>query len=90
MHVFFGSYRPIIFINFFPFSRQFFQGSISIRIDILWAQLLLDFSTDQLETMHTCSTWSEDVHVVLGLSCLYLFSTFLFYFIFLFLFFFST
>ena len=29
-------------------------------------QLLLDFSTDHFETMHTCSTWSEDVHMVWG------------------------
>ena len=50
---------------------------ISIRIDILWPQLLLSFYTDQLETMHTCSTWSEDVHRVFGLSCHYLFFNFL-------------
>ena len=49
----------------------------------------LDFSTDHLETIHTCSTWSEDVHVVRGLSCLYLFfstlrtfSTYFFFFFF--------
>ena len=47
------------------------------RIDILWAQLLLGFSTDHLETMHICFTWTEDVHVVLGLSCHYLFFRFL-------------
>ena len=61
---------------FFYFFNLDFSRSISIRIDILWAQLL-DFSTNHLETMHTCSTWSEDLHVVLGLSCPYLFSTFL-------------
>ena len=31
----------------------------------MWAQLL-EFSTDHFETMHICSTWSEDVPVVLG------------------------
>ena len=54
----------------------FFPSPVSIRIDILCAQLLLDFSIDHLETMHTCSTWSENVCVILGLSCHYLFSTF--------------
>ena len=57
-----------------------YPDPISIRIDILWVQLLLDFSTDHLETMHTFSTWSKDVHVVLDLSCHYLFSTCCFFF----------
>ena len=34
----------------------FFSGSINIRIDTLWAQLLLEFFIDHFETMHTCST----------------------------------
>ena len=55
------------FLSFFPtFLTELFPGSISIRTDILWAQLLLDFSTDHLETMHTCSIWSEDVHLFWG------------------------
>ena len=43
---------------FLRFRLSFFAGSISINIIIntLWAQLLLDFSTDNFETMHTCST----------------------------------
>ena len=45
----------------------FFSGPITIRIDTLWALLLLEFSTHNFETMHT-STWSVDVHVALGLS----------------------
>ena len=58
---------PVIFYQLFPLFRlSFFLGPISIRIDILWVQLLLDISTDHLEIMHTCSTWSEDVHVILG------------------------
>ena len=60
---------------------SFFSGSITIRKDTLWAQLLLEFSTGHFETMHTCSTWSVDVHVVLGLSSHYFilsaFTTFL-------------
>ena len=65
----FWGYPPVIFYHFFHFfGLVFFPGPISIRIDILWAHLLLDFSTDHLETMHSCSTWSEDVDVVLGLS----------------------
>ena len=36
----------------------------------MWAQLLLVFSTNHFETMHICSTWSEDVRVVLVRSYL--------------------
>ena len=54
------------FINLFHFLT--FPGPISIGIDTLWAQLLLEFSTNHFETMHICPTWSEDVRVVLGLS----------------------
>ena len=51
----------------------FFSGQITIRIDTLWAQLLLEFSSDHFKTMHTCSTRSVDVHVVLGISSSYFF-----------------
>ena len=44
------------------------SNQITIRIDTLWAQLLLEFSIDHFYTMHTCSTSSVDVHVVFGLS----------------------
>ena len=57
---------PSFFYQLFPFFRCF-SGSISIRIDNLWVQIILEFSTNHFETMHTCSTWSIDVHVVLGL-----------------------
>ena len=40
---------PIIFYQ--PFSTL-------DLVYILWAQLLLDYYTDHLETMHTCSIWS--------------------------------
>ena len=57
------------FIHFFPlFGLSFFPGPISIGIDTLWAQLLLEFSTNRFETMHICSISSEDVYVVFGLS----------------------
>ena len=63
---------PLFFINFFYFfNLVFFSGLITIRIDTLWMQLLLEFSTDQFETMHICLTWFVDVHVVLGLSFFY-------------------
>ena len=41
---------------------------ISIRKDTLYmyVQLLLEFFTELLETMHICSTWSEDALVVWG------------------------
>ena len=55
----------IIFSHFFDLV---FPGPISIGKDTL---CLLEFSTDHFETMHICSTWSEDVCVVLGLSSYY-------------------
>ena len=67
VHVVWG-YPPIILL--FPLFRP---GLITIRIDTLWKQLLLQFSIDHFETMHTCSTQSENVHVVLGLSSYYFF-----------------
>ena len=86
--------RVVLGLSFYLFSTvstispYFFPGPISIRTDILWAQLLLDFSTDYLETMHTCSTWSEDVRVVLGYSAIIFFflSTFCTFSIYLFFF----
>ena len=36
------------FFHFFDF-RKFFSGEITIRIDISWAQLLLEISTDHLK-----------------------------------------
>ena len=75
MYLWFLGYPLIISLNFLHNFDWVFPGPISIRIDILRAQLLLHFSTEHLETMHTCSTWSEDVHVF-GLSSHYLYSTF--------------
>ena len=66
MYTWFWVYPPDTFYLLFPLFRFSFPDPIGIRIDILGAQLLLDFSTDHLETMHTSSTWSEDVHVLLG------------------------
>ena len=63
---------PLFFFHqLFHFSTYFF-----FRSDYLWVELLLEFSTDHFETMHTYSTWSIDVHVVLGLSFLYFLSVF--------------
>ena len=55
-----------LFIFLFSLFFFCFPGPISIRIDTLWTQLVLEFSVDQFETtsMHICSTWSEDVCVV--------------------------
>ena len=33
-------------------------------MDILWAQLLLQFDTDSFETSQVFWSWSEDMHVV--------------------------
>ena len=69
VHVVWGLSSHYFFINFFfIFSTKCFLGPITIRIDTLWAQLLLAFFTDHFETMHTCFTWSLDVRVVLGLN----------------------
>ena len=37
--------RQLLFINFYFFDLDF-PGLISIKIDTLWVQLLLEFSTD--------------------------------------------
>ena len=70
----------LLFLStFFYFLTYLFPGLISIRIDNLEAQLLLQLFTDHFETMHTFSTWSEDVRVVLSYSTilfLNFFSTF--------------
>ena len=66
-HYFYQLFPPFFFTFFF----FFFPGPISIGIDTMWAQLLLEFSTNHFETMHICSTWSENVPVVLGLSSYY-------------------
>ena len=79
MCMWFWGYPSFILSTFSAFLTYLFQGPVIIRIDILWAQLLLDFSTDHLENMHTCSTWSEDVHVVLGLSSIIFFQLFAFF-----------
>ena len=70
-----SNYYFITFLHFFD--SFFFSGQITIRIDTSWVQLLLEFSTDHFKTMHTCSTWSVDVHVVLGLSSHYFYELFL-------------
>ena len=43
----------------------------------LWAQLLLQFSTDFFETFHMFSAWNQDVHVVLDNTLIIFFSLFL-------------
>ena len=71
MSVWFWGYPPIIFYQFYStFVTYFVTGPVSSGIDTLWAQLL-EFSTDHFEIMHICSTWSEDVRAVLGLSSCY-------------------
>ena len=64
----FGVILPLCFINFFHFFDLEKVFPTSIGIDTLQEQLLLEFSTNHFETMHICSTWSEDVHEVLELS----------------------
>ena len=62
MCMWFWGYTPVIFFYHFFFSLFFyFPGPISTRIDTLWAQILLEFSTNHFETTYVCSTWSEDV-----------------------------
>ena len=52
MHVVLGLSFHYFFINFLHFF-DFFSGLITIWIDTLWAQLLLEFFTDHFETTHT-------------------------------------
>ena len=67
-----------LFLSFLLF-RLSFLGQITIRIDTLWVQPL-EFSTDNFETIHTCSTWSVYVHVVWELPSRYIYQRFLFFF----------
>ena len=46
VHVFFELSSYYFLSSFLLFLLSFFPGLISIRNDTLWAQLLLDFSTD--------------------------------------------
>ena len=74
----FGTLHLILWLSF----CCFFLSTFFFFYDLLFFQvrLLLDYlvgvTTDQFDTMHTCSTWSVDVHVVFGLSCRYFLSTF--------------
>ena len=45
-------------------------------MDNLWAQLLLQFYTKLFETLQVFLLWSEDVHVLWGLSTYHILSTF--------------
>ena len=65
----------ILLSSFSIFPLSFFPGSIRNIIYILWAQLLQEFYTDHLETMHSCSTWSEQA-CDFGVILLSTFSTF--------------
>ena len=59
---------PTCFLSTFStFLTYFFPGPVSIEIDTLWAQLL-EFLPVIMKLLYICSTWSEDVCVVLGLS----------------------
>ena len=61
----FGYKCWIIFCHFFRivnlviFHPQYIDSGY-----LLWAQLLLQFYTDCYETLHSFSSWYEDVHVV--------------------------
>ena len=82
MCIWFWGYPLVVLCQLFSLFRVFFffffffSGQITIRIETFCAQLRLEFSTDHFETMHTCSTWPLDVHVVLDLSSSYFLSTF--------------
>ena len=76
MRVVLGLFSYYFLSTFSYFFNLHFPGLFSIRIDILWVQLLLKLSTDHFEIMHTCFTRSEDVRVVLGLFCHYFFPVF--------------
>ena len=47
--------------------RPFVRPS-TFTLGVLWAQFLLQFCTDHLETLQVFSSWYEDVHVF-GYSC---------------------
>ena len=67
---FLGLSSNYLFIHVFPlFWLSLFQ--VQLVLDTLWAQLLLEFSTNHFETMYICSARPEDVRVFLGLSSYY-------------------
>ena len=76
MCVWFGGFLPLFFIDFCLFFDLVFSGPISFKINTLWAQRFLELSADHFETVHACSTRSENVHVVLLLSYFYFLLTF--------------
>ena len=67
LFIFFFFFFFFFFVNFcIFFSTLCFPGSITIRLDTLWAQLL-EFSTDHFKIiMRTYSKSSVNVHVVWG------------------------
>ena len=56
VHVVYGLSSDYFLPTFSTFSTQFFSGSLSIRIDTLLEQRIVEFSTDHFETMLACST----------------------------------
>ena len=69
VHVLLGLSSHHLFLSTFSLFIDVFQVPVSISLGTSWVQLILEFPTHHFQTMrHTCSTWSEDVRVVLGLS----------------------
>ena len=65
-----GVILPLSFFNVSLFSTYFFFFFFSVWHSVmgnLWAQLLLQFYTKLFETLQVLLSWSEDVHVLLGL-----------------------
>ena len=52
MRMVLGLSSYFVYHFFLFFDLVFFPGVVSIRIDTLWAKLLLEFSSDHFETMH--------------------------------------
>ena len=50
--------------SFRPFVCPSVRQSSTFILGVLWAKLLLQFCTDQFETLQVFSSWSEGVHVV--------------------------
>ena len=80
MCMWFWGYPAIIFFELFAFFFNSFFSCDTMPRTGLWAQLLLQFYTKLFEILQVFLSWSEDVHVLLGLSSHHFLSTFFHFF----------
>ena len=55
------SNEPVLLLSFINFVCLF-DLVFFVLVQLVLEKLLLDFSANHLETVHSCFTWSEDVY----------------------------